>query len=157
MNDSRSLRVLRSATWALVLTAIVAMGCQHTLPPGYVKVDPPWGFDFRAVSADGSALTSRIEENPENGDLAFWEKAITSRLVDVRGYQLAERTEVTLAQKTPGIEMTFDYTRDGIDYLYLLNLCVKGDRVRVFEAAGEKEKIVPELSAIREAIREWPL
>ncbi len=137
--------------------AALTVGCQYPLPPGYVKVDPPWDVDFRAVSAEGSALTVRTEENPENGDLAFWEKAVRTRLVDVRGYKLAERKDVTHKGGTSGVEMTFDYVADGTDYSYLLTMFVKGDRVHLLEAAGVKEQIEPDLAAIRKSIHDWPL
>ncbi|HOL24823.1 MAG TPA: hypothetical protein PK235_00905 [Phycisphaerae bacterium] len=143
---------------AALLPAICLYGCTgYRLPAGYVKVEPTYDVQFRAVSAEGSALTYRIEENPENGNLAFWEKAATNRLVEVRGYQLTDRQEVRNEHGTPGVEMTFDYSQIGIDYVYLLTMFVRGDRVHVFEAAGPRETFTPDLPAIRKAIAEWPL
>jgi len=151
----------RRLAWGQLLPVALLMplmvGCLYRLPPGYVKVEPPFGVEFRAVSADGSALTLRSEKNPENGDLAFWEKAVKARLVDVRGYRLTTRSEATLGRGTRVVEMAFDYNRDGIDYLYLLTMCIRGDRVHIFEAAGEKGKIAPDLPVIKQAIHDWPM
>jgi hypothetical protein len=132
-------------------------GCQYPLPAGFVKVEPPYGLRFKAVSAEGEAVTLRVEPNPENGDLAFWEKAVSGRLVAYRGYKLVQRREVRLSSGTPGLEMAFDYQRDGIDYLYLVTLVVKGHSVYCIEAAGEKSRLSPQLPAIQNVIARWPL
>ncbi|MGQ9648746.1 MAG: hypothetical protein ACUVXJ_01400 [Phycisphaerae bacterium] len=132
-------------------------GCRFSLPPGFVKVDPMWDTRVRAVSADGAAITLRAETNPENGDLAFWEKAIMTRLVEFRGYQLADRQEIRHGDETPGVQMTFDYQRDGIDYTYVIIVLVKGGKVYCIEIAGEKAHITPQLTAISDAVRKWPL
>lgn len=143
---------------AAALLALFAAGCSgYRLPAGYVKVDPPGDARFKAVSAEGSALIYRTEENPENGNLAFWEKAITNRLVDVGGYQLNGRQDIRNKNGTPGVEMTFDRAQVGMSYVYVLALYVRGDRVHVLEAAGPKDKFTADLPEIRKAIIEWPL
>ena len=83
----------------------------------------------RAVSADGSAVTLRTQENPENGDLAFWEQAVRGRLTDVRGYKLAARKETSFG-RLKGVEMSFDYEKTGVNYAYVVLLCVDGRKVR---------------------------
>ncbi len=149
---------MHTLRWPFVWTLIaLAGGCQYALPPGYVKVDPSWNTRFRAVSAEGSAITLRNESNPENGDLTFWKKAVKNQLLDVRGYKLVNHREISHAGQTPGVEMTFDYTKDGIDYTYMVMLLVKGRRVHCIEAAGVKDQIAPELPAIKDAVAKWPL
>ena len=140
--------------WAAPLIVALA-GCTPPLPKGYVRVDPSYGYDYRAVSAEGSALTMRTESNPENGDLAFWEKLVTERLTQVRGYLLKERREVTAGSRK-GLELTFEYTREGTAYLYTLTCFVSGREVRVFEAAGERDKLTADLPVIRQTIAAWP-
>jgi hypothetical protein len=143
---------------AAALLALLAAGCSgYRLPAGYVKVDPPWDARFKAVSAEGSALIYRTEENPENGNLAFWEKAVTNRLVDVGGYQRTDRQEIRNKSGVPGVELTFEHAQVGVDYLYVLALYVRGGRVHVLEAAGPKDKFTPDLPDIRKAIIDWPL
>jgi hypothetical protein len=135
-----------------------AAGCSgYRLPAGYVKVDPPWDAQFKAVSAEGSALVYRTEENPENGNLAFWEKAVTNRLVDVGGYQRTDRQEIRNQNGVPGVELTFNRAQVGADYVYVLALYVRGNRVHVLEAAGPKDKFTADLPEIRKAILDWPL
>ena len=140
--------------WAAPLITILA-GCTPPPPKGYVRVDPSYGYAYRAVSAEGSALTMRTEANPENGDLAFWEKVVTARLTDVRGYTLKDRREVT-AGNVKGLELSFEYTREGTVYLYTLTVFVSGREVHVFEAAGEREKLTAALPALRQTIADWP-
>ena len=147
---------MNACRWSMVTATCLALaGCGYHLPPGYVKVEPSRGWRFRAVSAEGAAFTLRTEENPENGDLAFWEKAIKNKLVKVRGYKLADRRETTLKDQTPGVELVFDYSRDGSDYTYSVALFVKGRRVHVFEAAGAKDQMTTDLPEIRSAISQW--
>jgi hypothetical protein len=147
----------QTLTFTTVLLISMLCGCQHPLPAGFVKVDPGWETQFRAVSADGAAITHRSEANPENGDLAFWEKAVQMRLVEYRGYKVAQRREITHGDGTPGVELTFDYERDGTSYTYLLRILVKGRRVHCIEAAGEKNALANQLPAIEKAIAGWPL
>lgn len=137
------------------LLSLAAAGCQQPLPAGYVQVEPGWERTFRAVSAEGAAFTLRTETNPKNGDLVFWEKAISSRLVEIRGYQLAGRREVKHKTGTPGIEMTYDYKRDGVDYAYLLTVFVRGDKVYVFEGAGTKAQMATDMPKIQQSIQAW--
>ena len=149
--------MMRRITSLLAFVTIgFVSGCQFALPPGYVKVEPGFEYRFRAVSADGSAIALRTEENPENGDLTFWEKAVKSRLVDVRGYKLADRKEAS-CRGVKGVEMTFDYDKNGTAYTYVVMLFVEGRRVHSIEIAGLKQKIGPELPAIKEAISNWTL
>lgn len=148
-------RIMRYALATLLIGTVC--GCQYSLPPGFVKVDPTWGTRVRAVSAEGAAITLRAETNPENGDLAFWEKSILARLVEFRGYKLADRKEIEHDDETPGVQMTFDYQRDGINYTYVITVLVKGRTVYCIEVAGEKKQIAPQLTAISDAVRKWPL
>ena len=147
-------RMMRYALAVLVIGLVA--GCQYPMPPGFVKVDPTWDTRVRAVSAEGATITLRAETNPENGDLAFWEKAIMARLVEFRGYKLAERKEIKHGE-TPGVQLTFDYHRDGIDYAYVITVVVKGRKVYCIEVAGDKKQIAPQLAAIADAVRKWPL
>ena len=149
------MRIMRYALAVLLIG--MASGCQYSLPPGFVKVEPTSDTRVRAVSADGAAITLRAESNPENGDLAFWEKSILARLVDFRGYKLADRKEIKHGNGTPGVQMTFDYQRDGIDYTYVITVLVKGRTVYCIEVAGDKKQIAPQLTAIADAVRKWPL
>ena len=143
---------------AVAILGVLAAGCTgYRLPAGYVKVEPPWDARFKAVSADGSALTYRTEENPKNGNLAFWEKAVTNRLVEVGGYQRTDRQDIHNKNGLAGVQMTFSYAQVGVDYVYVLGLYVRGDRLHVLEAAGPKDKFAADLPEIHKAIIEWPL
>lgn len=141
----------------LIALAISVTGCAYNLPKGYVKVDSPYDVTFRAISAEGSAFSLRTEANPENGDLAFWDKVIQNRMTQILGYKIANHQDIKHKSGLAGIEMTFEYNRDGINYLYMITLFVKNRNVHVFESAGEKDKITDELPEIRKAVDTWPL
>jgi hypothetical protein len=143
------------ALLAFVMIGLLA-GCQYAMPAGYVKVEAGPEYRFRAMSADASAITLRTEGNPENGDLAFWEKAARTRLTDVRGYRLADRKE-TSCGRLKGVQMSFDYEKAGVGYAYVVLLFVDGRKVHCIEIAGVKDKIAPQLVAIREAVGKWSL
>jgi len=119
-------------------------------------VEPTYDGKFRAVSAEGSAVTLRSETNPHNGDLEFWEKAIQARLVGIRGYRQISRQEV-VNHDTPGVEIVYDYQRPEAAFNYMLTVFVKSGRVYIIEAAGTKERMAEDLPGIREAIATWPL
>jgi len=79
-----------------------------------------------------------------------------ARLVEFRGYKLADRKEIKHGE-TPGVQMTFDYQRDGIDYAYVITVVVKGRTVYCIEVAGDKRQLASQLTAIADAVRKWPL
>jgi hypothetical protein len=129
-------------------------GCEAMpAPKGYVRVDPPPAYAYRAVSADGAVLSVRTVDNPREGTLEFWGKAITNELVASRGYKLEARQDVTSDRGRPGLEMTMRTQIEGIEYVYLLTVFVKSNQVMVFEATGPVKSIEPDLDAIRRAIR----
>lgn len=142
---------------SLLMPAIASLlaGCAGTIPQGYVKVDDH-EYRFRAVSADGSAMGLRIEENPENGDLTFWDKAIQRQMVEIKGYRLAARREIKSRSGRDGVEFMFEYRRDGADFTYLVSLFVQGREIRIFEAAGVRDKLATDLPEIRKSIQTWP-
>ncbi len=80
-----------------------------------------------------------------------------TRLVNYRGYKLTDRRISTQSDGTTGLEMTYDYEREGHAYMYAVRLVVKGRRVYCVEVAGEKELIEPQWAAIRQAVDRWPL
>lgn len=144
-------RMLLGPATACALAAV--LGCEAMpTPKGYVRVDPPWNYTYRAVSADGAVVSVRTVENPRQGTLDFWAKAVSGELLDARGYKLAARQDVKGARGLPGIEMLMKTQVEGIDYAYLLTLFVKSDRVIVFEATGPAATLDADLPAIRNAI-----
>ncbi len=134
--------------------AAALFGCDAMpTPKGFVRVDPPQSYTYRAVSADGAVLSVRTEENPRDGTLEFWSRAIGNELIDARGYKLDARRDVKSLGGTPGVEMLMKSQLQGVDYLYLLTVFVKSERVIVFEAAGPVSTLESDVDAIREAVR----
>lgn len=134
-----------------------AVGCSYPLPKGYVQAPVPYNARCRAVSADGSALMWSTESNPENGDLAYWEKAIQTRLIEVGGYTLDGRRDIANDRGLEGLEMVFTIHRDGMDYTYMVSLFIRGRTLHLFEAAGWKDRFMPDIPEIQKSIAAWPL
>jgi len=144
--------------WIIALSATGFCGCQAMeTPPGYVRLDPVMGYDYRAVSADGAVISVRTVENPRDATLAFWNKAITNELVEARSYKLDAKQDVRSDRGTPGTAMLLRTQVEGIEYLYLLTVFVKSQHVIVFEATGPAPTIETDLPAIRRAVLASPL
>lgn len=143
----------------LILSVLLmsALGCSYPLPKGYVQAPTPYNAKYRAVSADGSALMLSTESNPDNGDLAYWEKAIQTRLTEIGGYKLDNRREIANDHGLKGTEMTFSINQDGIDYVYMVSLFIRGRTIYIFEAAGRKDTFAPDIPEIQKSIAAWPL
>ena len=136
-------------------SAVAATGCSFKLPAGYVKVDAQRDYKLRGVSAEGSVFALRVENNPDNGELAFWDKALQRQLVELRGYELVQRSDVTSDRGRAGVELLLGYERDGVAYTYLTTFFVKGKQLYVFESAGVKDQVADDLPEIRKTIAGW--
>ncbi len=148
----------RLAWSAAVVGFLGLFGCEAMqTPTGYVRLDPPHDYAYRAVSADGAVLAVRTVDNPSGATLEFWSKAVRNELIESRGYKLDAEGKVTSGHGLPGIEMAMRTQVEGVDYLYLLTVFVKSTRVIIFEAGGPTATITPDLPAIRTAVRASPL
>jgi len=149
---------------ALLTTTIAALafacGCGTTLdlPENFVAVDEGnlGPYEARGVSADGMGIAVRLEENAENGTLAFWTEAVRRQLAS-RGYTLDKTEDVESDAGLAGTLMTFTTDRGGRPYTYLVAVFVRtslfgdGD-VLVAEAGGETITVTPRLDDLRAAL-----
>jgi hypothetical protein len=135
---------------ALILTLVAAAGAlagcgRMDLPAQFVEVQRAHRgpYDMRAVSPDGVVLAVRTEDNTDEGDAAFWSKAIRNKLVEDKGYRLVDEKTVTTRGRTPGVMLTFEAERSGVPHRYYTAVYTKGWKVLVGEAGGRAEDIGP--------------
>ena len=61
------------------LAGVLALACGCRVidtPKGYLRVDNPRRYLFKAVSADGCAFTVSERDNEGNSSLGNWQKAV---------------------------------------------------------------------------------
>ncbi len=143
-----------------IASLALACGCETTLdlPDNFVAVDEHnlRGYEARGVSADGMVVAVRLEDNAENGTLAFWTEAIERQLAS-RNYTLAKTENVTSDAGLDGTLMTLNTDRGGRPYTYLVAVFVKTSliddgEVLIAEAGGETIAAEPRLADLRAAL-----
>jgi hypothetical protein len=154
-NRESAMRQITIATALLV--AATAVGCTHTidLPSNFVAVEKDALGDYvaRGVSADGVVVALRSENNPKNGTLEFWQRAIKNELVVSKGYKLEKEEAVTDRAGTAGTLLLCTAQRSGTDFTYLLAVYVTSEAVLIAEAGGKTEAVTPRLEDLKTAIR----
>jgi hypothetical protein len=137
------------ATWtlfALGMSALLLAACGRPFDvktaPGFIELEEPSGYDYRATTPEGVVFSVRAIDNPsEQGDLAFWTRAITLRLRDVSGYALLDTHDVTAKDGTKGKQLRFGHDEQGKPYSYWVTLFVAQSRVFIVEAGGTKPQV----------------
>jgi hypothetical protein len=146
---------MRHTIYLLVAAGALAVGCVPSmrLPPGFVSTDAPAGGEYhvRAVSADGVVVALRREANRDEAGIDFWTKAVTNELVQRRGYRLKETETHPDGSDVPARLLTFTHERQGVAYLYLVNLFVQPDTILIAEAGGEADDVEAVLPEIKKA------
>lgn len=143
----------RTVGIALGLLAL-ATGCARIdAPTGYVEVKNVYGYDYKAVSAQGNvfALTSR--DNPAGaGDLTFWSQAVEHQKVAIDGYRLEKREEIKAASGLAGTLFDLRVGSGSAEYTYLLALYVSPRTIYTVEAGGPSKRIETDRAAITRAM-----
>ena len=147
---------LRNLWWkgALVLLLVLLGGACH---PAMVKPDKFARFKggaFKAITADGVRVKVRSLPNEPYGDLKLWSGTVELHLKE-QGYRLQKKEAVTSAGG-PGQSLTALYGFRNRDYVYMVNVFVKGtglfSRVILVEAAGPYEEFQKHEGAIRKSL-----
>lgn len=137
----------------LMVWSLLAVSCVSVkAPEGYAEQKEPWSYKFKAVSTDACVMTLKKihNEDPRNGTVSYWYRAMKRHLVDARGYELKEEGEFSTA-RGPGRWMLFAYKVKGVDYLYLVGVVVKKNNIYVLESAGETAYLEKDLPALKKA------
>jgi hypothetical protein len=118
-----------------------------TSAPGFVvlKQQPGSDYDWRAVAPEGVAVAVRTvkltDDVDEQGDVAFWARAVTLRMRDQEGYALLATKDVRSADGASGVELSFGHDEDGKPFAYRVRLWLVSKRLIVAEAGGAKEQM----------------
>jgi hypothetical protein len=121
-------------------------------PPGFATLDANDDHAYRATSANGVVIAVRSERNRPEGNLEFWADAIDDRLC-ATGYTLdGEPRPVQSADGVPGIQRRYARNANGRTLRYWTTVFVKGSRVYVVEAGGDREVFDRAAPAVEQAI-----
>jgi len=152
---------MKHALLATMITALALTGgCKTTLdlPENFVAVEEGdySSYETRGVSADGTVVSVRLEDNAENGTLAFWAEAVKRQLA-TRGYTLDKTEDVKSDAGVAGTLMTFTTDRGGRPFTYLNAIFVTpglldDGEVMVVEVGGETLAVTPRLADLRAAV-----
>lgn len=141
-----------------VLFAVLALGCgqpfHHKTPSGFVELEDQEdkGYNYRAVSADGTVLAVRALENKPKGELAFWADAIRNHMRQQGGYAHLATRDLKTRSGLVGKQLRFGHDRSQKPHLYYVTVFVTDDYIYVLEAGGTKERVEKSEPMIDESI-----
>lgn len=127
--------------FASVTISGCASGFTAQTPPGFLELEEPGRYDYRATTADGLVIGARELDNPGHGELAFWSRAVENQLRTSGGYALLETRKVRSKDGVPGAELRFGHDQGKTPHLYYVTLFVTPDRLCLLEVGGEKELV----------------
>jgi hypothetical protein len=146
----------------ILIFAVLALACGCKVidtPKGYLRIENPRRYLFKAVSPDGCAFTVTERDNEGVSKLENWQKAVKSQLTRAKGYEFVSEDKLKTVKGSHGWEMVFAVNYHGLDYLYYLAVARWDDnfwgvhKLYVMEAAGEKAYMEKDLPAIKKAAR----
>lgn len=147
---------MNTKTMALGLALLALVGCGR---PFDVKTGHEFaelggqeaeGYDYRAMTPEGVALSVRAIRNEENADLAFWTKAVTLKLREQDGYALLGDEPVKSKNGTTGRRLRFAREEDKKIFDYRVTLYLAQGRVFVVESGGAREAFTKAQSTIEQ-------
>lgn len=121
-------------------------------PPGFAALEANDDHAYRATSAEGVVLAVRSEPNRPEGNLDFWAGAVDERLRST-GYVLdGDPRPVQSADGVPGVQRRYARDSNGRTLRYWATVFVKGSRVFVVEAGGDREVFDRSAPAVERAV-----
>lgn len=143
----------------ITIAALASLGAcgasfQHPTPSGFVELEDQddQGYDYRAVSADGTVLAVRALDHEPKGEMSFWTEAIANHMRRRAGYALLSTKEVTTRSGLKGKQLRFGHDRGKTPHLYYVTVFVTEDKIFVLEAGGTKEQLEARDAAIAASI-----
>jgi hypothetical protein len=146
-------------TIALLLPVVLLTGCvgpKIETPAGYQEVEAPWMADYKALSAEASAIRVDTIDNPKDAKLDFVAETCRNFVARSLGYTLAGDEPVKTAAGLEGREMLFTHEQAGVKQTYLLAVFVRGgmgSKIIRVQAGGEAAAFDKDLPKVREAIQ----
>lgn len=110
----------------------------------------PEGFDYRAMTPEGVALSVRTIANEEKADLGFWVKAITLKLREEDGYALLADETVTSQNGTSGRRLRFAREEDKKTFDYRVTMYLAQGRIFLVESGGARDAMAKALPTVEQ-------
>jgi hypothetical protein len=143
----------------LALLSINLTGCSQgfhaVTPPGFIELEEPGVYDYRATTADGLVIAARELDNPSQGELSFWTRAIENQLRKGEGYALLETRKIQSKDGVPGTELRFGQDQGNTPHLYYVALFATPSKLCLVEVGGTKDLIARNAARIDWAIAEF--
>jgi len=95
--------------------------------------------EFKATTPDDARLWVRQFDDPDEGGLEFWAKALWTDCVESRGYTVVGEPETVIASNVAGRVMGFRTTVRGRELGYLIGIWVRPGRITVAEFCARRD------------------
>jgi hypothetical protein len=144
-----------AAALALAAATALSSACvTMQVPKDFLVVAD--GDQLKAITPDEVKLWVRDFEDPDRGELAFWQEALKNDFVENRGYVLIEEAPIKDGVGTAGASFVFETTLQGRPTRELVAVFVYDDlfagRVRVVELVAERARFDEVVGEVRAAI-----
>ena len=146
-------RLVLCTAFALLPQACASFHIQT--PGGFAELSDDARYDYRATNADGVVLAVRAVANEPEAGLDFWSRVVDERLRR-QGY-VGDGPSETLhdARGIPGTVFRYHATHEGRAHRYVVAVFVRGNKVFVVEAGGDREVFDPASPAVERALRSF--
>lgn len=124
-------------TITLLALLVLLSACQPQAmqrPDGFASYEKV-SKAHKAISPERVVYRVRSHDNEGDASLDFWKTALRTHMRD-SGYVTLEESDI-MADGDQGFVLTLAAPFDARDYTYLIALFVHGDKLVVFESAGE--------------------
>lgn len=121
------------------------------VPTSFAKLGPEGAYVFKAATARGVVVAVRTETNKIEGSPEFWADVIDERLRE-RGYTSESQSNVKSENGVDGRQMRYSKNASGRDYRYWVTVFVKGAKVHIVEAGGDKEVFDPSIPEVEKVV-----
>ena len=136
---------------SIALLVGACTGSAHlTTPPGFAQLESGDDYTYRATTAQGVVVGTRVEPNEPHGNLDFWAEAIDMRL-QREGYHLDVSKPVTAVSGLAGKQLRYSRAESGRTVRYLLTVYTTDKRLYLVEAAGDAKSFDPLLASVEQA------
>jgi hypothetical protein len=144
---------------SLILLALSLAGCaakpkftavKAVTPEGFARDKGGAGKETRFLSPDGVMYSVRSVPNKPVADLAFWKTALRTRMSQA-GYRVLGDSSISVGG-VEGSLLRLAAPLGQKDYLFLVALSMRGNEIRVAEAAGEASLMRAREAAVLKAL-----
>jgi hypothetical protein len=136
-----------------VLCFPILLACQPLAgfpdPEGFQRIDDD-GFAYRAVTAEDSALTCRIQDR-EEADLDYFARLVERHLDENLGYDDLARTEAKWGDVS-GHKFAATVVMGGLNMAYAAWFFVEGHDAYAWQYAGKAEVAEADIQAIEASL-----